>query len=178
MTTDLTTYSADLVSSPELNRRLIRLARRSPNEIEALTGIPAGEVLERLSTLFDSRTWRDDLQEERLILMEYGDLLEDVKDRLDKAKSEEGFASIARVAMTGLKDLMDRLEKRRAANTADMEKVNRAQAKLMGEAISLAMSGAAAELATRHPDIELEEIDGVFMEALPLAVDRIEKSTV
>ena len=172
------TYSADLVSSPELNRRLIRLARRSPNEIEALTGIPAGEVLERLSTLFDSRTWRDDVQEERLILMEYGDLLEDVKDRLDTAKSEEGFASIARVAMTGLKDLMDRLEKRRAANNEDMEKVNRAQAALMVEAISLAMERAALELQKRYPEVEIAEISEVFSEALPAVIERIEKSTV
>lgn len=172
------TYSSDLVSSPELNRRLIRLARRSPNEIEALTGIPAGEVLERLSTLFDSRTWRDDVQEERLILMEYGDLLEDVKDRLDTAKSEEGFASIARVAMTGLKDLMDRLEKRRAANNEDMEKVNRAQAALMVEAISLAMERAALELQKRYPEVEIAEISEVFSEALPAVIERIEKSTV
>lgn len=179
MTTDLATISKtpDLVSSPELNKRLVRLARRSFNEIEALTGIPAAEVAERLGTLFDTRVWRDDLQEEQLLLMEYGDLLEDVKDRLDKAKSEEGYASIARVVMTGFKDLMTRLEKRRAANVEDMERVNQAQAKMMADAIALAMKMATKELKSRYDMIEMDEVNGVFMEALPLAVERIEQST-
>lgn len=178
MTSEILPYSSDLVSSPELNRKLIRLGRRSGNEIEALTGIPAAEALERLAVLMDTRTWRTDLQEEALVLMEYGDLLEDVKTRLDSAKSEEGYASIARVVLTALKDLMTRLEKRRAGNQADMERVNQAQAKLMIDAINLSMEKASFELQKRYPEVDLGELNQIFHDALPEAVERVGRSTV
>ena len=64
-----------LVDSPALNKLLLRNARKSFNEISQITGIPVGEVAERLTNLLDNRTWRDDLMEEKLLLAEVGMLV-------------------------------------------------------------------------------------------------------
>jgi len=166
-----------LVSSPELDRLLLRHARKSPAEIEAKTGIPANEVAERLSILLDQRNWRDDLMEERLLIMEATDLIRDLQARMRTAENED-FVALARVLTTNVKMLLDQIERRRKNIDADLQRVTVAQAQLMADAINLAAEMAVNELALMYPDVPSTTIREVFEASIPEAVKQLEAKTL
>lgn len=164
----------ELVSSPALNKMLLRHARKSAAEIEEITGIPANEVAERLTALLDSRNWRDDLMEEKLLLQDVAQLIEDIREKLQNTYNSEEYASLARVLTSNVKLLLDQIEKRRKNIDADLSKVNEAQAKMMAMAIDLAMRKAVLDLRTMYPELEHETVQNVFEAALPEAIRTIE----
>lgn len=164
-----------LVESPALNKMLLKYARRSPNDISDLTGIPADEVAERLTGLLETGSWRDDLQEEKLLLAEVGMLVDDIRIRMSRLSVEdEGWASMARVQLQALKTLMEQVEKRRKAVDGKLALVTLQQAQLMAAAIRLAQERAAFELVKKFPQIPEEDIYAEFEEALPAAIEYLE----
>lgn len=165
---------APLVSSPELDRRLLRNARKSPAEIERLTGIPAAEVAERLSILLDQRNWRDDLMEEKLLLVQVQDLIHDLQDRLTTAEDTEAYVALARVLTTNVKMMLDQIERRRKNVDADLQRVTVAQAQLMADAISIAAERAVLELEKMFPDVPSETVRASFEKGIPEAVKLLE----
>lgn len=165
---------APLISSPELDRRLLRHARKSPAEIERLTGIPADEVAERLSILLDQRNWRDDLMEEKLLIIQVQDLIHDLQNRLTEAESAEEYTMLARVLTTNVKMMLDQIERRRKNVDADLQRVTVAQAQLMANAISLAAERAVLELERMFPDVPPETVRSAFERGIPEAVKLLE----
>lgn len=164
-----------LVESPALNKLLLKNARKSLMDIATLTGIPVTEVSERLAVLTETGSWRDDLQEEKLLLLEVGILVDDIRTRMGRLSVEdEGWASMARVQLSALKTLMEQLDKRRKAVDGKLALVTLQQAQLMGEAIKLAQAKAAFALVRRFPEIPEEEIYAEFEEALPEAIEYLE----
>lgn len=170
--------TTELASSPALNRKLLRHARKSPKEIEALTGIPAHEVMERMAVLLEDRGWRDARMEERLIMMEIGELVEDMRKRLDEVEDDAAYAKMATALLANLKTLLDRLDRNTRQSDEDMLKVNQAQARVMAEAIQLAMERAVFELQKKYPEVDADEVNDIFMAGLPEAVARIERDTL
>jgi hypothetical protein len=133
-----TTELEELKESPALNKLLLKNARRTPNEIEALTGIPAAEVAERLEYLLDHTTVRDDLMEEKLLLREVSMLVGDIRERMGRFNVEdEGWASMARVQLQAIKTLLEQVEKRRKAVDGQLAVVNKMQADMFAEAIRI-----------------------------------------
>ena len=65
-----------------LDELLLRNARKSPEQIEIATGIPANDAMERLTFLLRSRDWMSERMSEMLLMIEMGDLIDDVKKRL------------------------------------------------------------------------------------------------
>jgi hypothetical protein len=169
--------TTELVSSPTLDKRLLRMARRSPNEIEAETGIPASEVAERLTRLLDQRNWRDDLLEERLLLTEVGELIYDLRQRMQGAEDTEAYVALARVLTTNVRTMLDQIERRRKVVDADLSKVTEAQAKLMAMAFSIASEKAELDLRKKYPEIPQEAVHLALQQGLADAMTMVGRET-
>lgn len=164
-----------LVDSPALNKLLLRNARKSFNEIAAITGIKAEEVAERLTALLDNRTWRDDLMEEKLLLAEVGMLVDDIRTRMSRFNVEdEGWASMARVQLQAIKTLMEQMAQRRKDVDGKLSLVTMLQAQLMAEAIRIAQERAVLNIERKYPDMDPNIIYVEFEEALPEAIAYLE----
>lgn len=163
-----------LQDSPAVTRLLIRNARRSAADIEKMTGIPATEVLERLGNLIIDATWRDDLMEERLILLEMGMLLEDIRTRMSRLDVEdEGWASMARVQLSVMKTLLEQLDKRRKAIDGQLALVSKQQAELIVDAIKLNNEVTAAALAKKF-GVDEEVVYAEWEENFPKSIAYLE----
>lgn len=156
---------------------LLQNARLSPIEIEDKTGIPADEAAARLTELLQSRDWMTDRMEERLLLIEMGDFVSEVRER-QKNASEENFALIAGVTLRAYREIANRLDARRRLTDQDISEISAAQGRLMMEVIRLALDIAADEVVALHPEIpELrEELQDGFQKALPRARERVKKN--
>jgi DNA-binding Lrp family transcriptional regulator len=163
-----------LVSSPALDRLLLKNARKTPNTIAEITGIPADEIAERLTTLLEETTLRDDLMEEKLILAEVSMLVGDIRDRMSRVNVEdEGWASMARVQLAALKTLLEQVDKRRKAVDGKLALVNLEQVQMIGAAIRLATDRAALRLSKKY-GIDEEEVYAEFEEQFPAALEYLE----
>jgi hypothetical protein len=164
-----------LVDSPALNKLLLKNARKSFNEISQITGIPVGEVAERLTTLLDNRTWRDDLMEEKLLLAEVGMLVDDIRTRMSRFNVEdEGWASMARVQLQAIKTLMEQMAQRRKDVDGKLSLVTMLQAQLMAEAIRIAQERAVLNIERKYPELDPDVIYAEFEDALPEAIAFLE----
>lgn len=173
--TDTSTELVPLADSPALNKKLLKNARKSFKEISELTGIPVEEVAERLSTLLDNRSWRDDLMEEKLLLAEVGMLVDDIRERMSRFNvDDEGWASMARVQLTAIKVLMEQMAQRRKDVDGKLSLVTMMQARLMAEAIKIAQERAVLNIERKYPNFDPDIIYAEFEEALPEAIAYLE----
>lgn len=164
-----------LEDSPALNKLMLRHARMSFNEISAKTGIPATEVAERLTNLLEDRSWRDDLQEEKLLLVEIGMLVDDIRTRMSRFNVEdEGWASMARVQLQAIKTILEQMDKRRKAVDGQLSLITKMQAQLMAEAIKIAQERAILNIQKKYPELDVEIIYAEFEEELPKAIAYLE----
>lgn len=164
-----------LADSPALNRMLLRKARNTLNDIAQQTGLPVGEVAERLTELLDNTGWRDDLMEEKLLLAEVGLLVDDIRARMTRTDmDDEAWASMARVQLAAVKTLMEQLDKRRKAVDGQLALVTTMQAQLFAEAIKIAQERAILNIERKYPDLNVDIIYEEFEAALPHAIDYLE----
>ena len=110
-----------------VDEMLIRHARKSPEEIEEKTGIPAREAMERLAQLLAQRDWMTERQEEKLLIQEMGDLIDNTRERMDHA-SEQYYSDIANVALRGFEAIGKRMDARAAITEMEMAEITRIHA--------------------------------------------------
>ena len=113
--------AADRAHRNALDELLIQNARKSPEQIEAATGVPAAEAMERLALILRTRDWMSERMEERLLMIEMGDLIDDVKKRLANV-SEQYYSDTANVALRGYEAISKRMDARRSITEEDMHK--------------------------------------------------------
>lgn len=167
-----------LEDSPALNKLLIRHARKSARDIEALTGIPAEEVAERLDRLLDSSSIRDDLMEEKLLLLEVAALVEEIRQRSSRAVVEdEAWASMARVQLAAIKTMLEQVEKRRKALDGRLATLTIEQAQMFAETVRTAHDIMIRALEQKYPELDVLLIHEEFQEALPKAIEQLENKT-
>ena len=158
-----------------LDALLIKNARRSPEEIEERTGIPAQQAMERLAHILRSRDWMTEKMEERLLLIDMGDLIDTVTKRLESA-SEQYFADTANVALRGYEAISKRLDARRNITEEDMAEITRVQAEMFIEALRDMVSDVTDFIAEAHPDMDVEIEESLTLgiqRALPKAYEKI-----
>jgi hypothetical protein len=167
-----------LAESAALNKLLLRNARQSPNVIAQRTGIPAAEVAERLTTLLDNPSIRDDLMEEKLLLAEVSMLVDDIRDRMSRYNVEdEGWASMARVQLAAIRTMLEQLDKRRKAVNGQLVLVNRELAYIFVTAIKMQQEIAIRNISEKYPELDPEIIYTEFEDALPEAITYIDGKT-
>lgn len=158
-----------------LDELLIRNARKSPEEIEERTGIPAEEAMQRLGHLLRARDWMTERMEERLIILELSELIDDVKGRLEHV-SEQYYSDTANVALRGYEAIGKRMDARLAITEAEMSEITRVQAEVYIETLNELVQMTIEYIAEVYPDMDatLEEaIVTGFQRNLPDAYEKI-----
>ena len=160
-----------------IDRILLKNARRSIEEMAELTGLYPDEIAGRLEALLRSRDFLSDRQEERLILIEIGDLIDDMRGRMEGAH-DDNYADIANVTLRGYEAIAKRLDARRKLAELDISEITRAQGDLFLSIVLEAVNIVASELEETHPDASWDiraEIEASFARALPAARDEVNR---
>jgi len=172
---DVARRKAERAERSAVDELLIRNARKSPEQIEAATGIPAGQALERLAHILRARDWMTERMEERLLLVEMGDLIDGVKDRLEHV-GEAYYADTANVALRGYEAISKRMDSRRNLTEEDMAEITRVQAEMYIETLRELVGDVVDYIAEVYPDMDVElenSINAGFQMHLPKAYDKV-----
>lgn len=149
-----------------LDKRLLSLAATgaSPEEIGKDTGLEPEVAYQRVSALLAQRTAWSDLQQRQLLLHS----AYDVKLRLERwIENSPGFDKDQITAyLRNLQLLSDLLERHMKATEGQMAQVVDSHKVYLVGLVEKITGAVVNELHTAHPDIEMEEIDGVFQQVL------------
>ena len=157
------------------DRLLLKYARRSLEEISEKTGLEPAEAAQRLEHLLRERDFLSERQQERLLIIELGDLVDSVRGRMESA-GEDNYADIANVALRGYEAIAKRLDARRKLTEADISEITRAQGEMFLAIIVDAVNKVATRLEEIHPDSEWDirlELEEAFAIALPEAREEV-----
>lgn len=171
----LEAFQAEKKARSALDELLIANARKSPAEIEAVTGIPADQAIERLAHILRTRDWMSERMEERLLIIELGNLIEGVKKRLENV-SEQYYSDTANVALRGYEAIGKRMDTRLAITEMEMSEITRVQAEVYIETLNELVKETIEYIAEVYPemDLELEEaITAGFQRNLQAAYTKI-----
>lgn len=130
-----------------IDRLLIRNARKTPNEIEEVTGIPAHEALARLNELLDSKDHLSLRRQEILLMEELNELFHESRERMHNA-GDRDYAAIANAALRSATHMLARLDAARKANVIDVDKITRGQARVFGKIHDVSLGAILEELAS------------------------------
>lgn len=168
-------FKAEKKARSALDELLLANARKSPEHIEDVTGIPAEQAMERLAHLLRTRDWMSERMEERLLIIELGNLIEGVKARLENV-SEQYYSDTANVALRGYEAIGKRMDTRLAITEMEMSEITRVQAEVYIETLNKLIQKTMEYVAEVYPemDLELEEaITTGFQRNLQAAYDEI-----
>lgn len=160
-----------------MDQQLLKNARLSPQEIAERTGMPVDRAMERLYELLRTRDHLTDRQEERLLIIEMGDLIDDIKSRMQSAP-DQFYGDIAAVSLRAYEAIAKRLDARRKLNELDLSEITRAQGEMFLTILLEAVREAAIYLEELHPESDWDIQDGLeeaFAHALPLARESVSK---
>lgn len=160
-----------------IDRILLTNARLAPQELAERTGMTVDAAMTRLYELLHARDHLSERQEERLVIIELGDLIDEVKDRMSGA-NDENFADIANVALRGYEAISKRLDARRKLTEADIGEITKAQGEMFMAVLSEAITLVINRLEEDHPDSDWDiasEIEAGFAEAVPAAAEEVRK---
>lgn len=183
MGTDLEKKSAAQLRAEEraarsnIDKIILRNARLSLDEIAAKTGLHPIEVEERLAQVLRSRDHLSERQEERLLIIELGDLIDEVKNRGASAK-DDNYADIMNVALRGYDSISKRMDARRKLSELDISEISRAQGEMFLAIIVEAINMVSTWFEEVHPDLDFDirtEMEEAFDRALPQARDEVNK---
>jgi hypothetical protein len=140
-------------------------------------GITPAEAAQRLAYIFKSRDQLTERQEERLIIIEMGDLIDEMRMRMSAA-GDQFFGDIAAVTLRGYEAIAKRLDARRKATELDISEITRAQGEMFLAIMLESVNLVATRLEELHPDLDFDirgEIEEGFAIALPEAQAAINK---
>lgn len=160
-----------------IDRQILKNARLSYAEISEKTGVPVHEIGERLERLLQARDHLTERQEERLLIIEMGDHIDEMKQRADAA-SDQFYGDIAAVILRGYDSIAKRLDMRRKATELDIAEITRAQGEMFLGILNESINMAATRLEELHPDLEFdirEELEEAFSEVLPFAAAEVQR---
>lgn len=171
----LEAFKAEKRARSALDELLLSNARKSPEHIEDVTGIPAKQAMERLAHLLRSRDWMSERMEERLLIIELGELIEGVKARLENV-SEQYYSDTANVALRGYEAIGKRMDTRLAITEMEMSQITRVQAEVYIETLNELIQQTIQYVSEVYPDMDLELEEAIttgFQRHLQTAYDKI-----
>jgi len=146
----------EIVNRSPLSEKLLSNATKSLEEIAELTGLTPEQAGEKLNRLLEDRGWRTERQDERLLLIGLGDMVEEAQTRL-KTTDDDNFAAVAKIVLQSMHQMAARFDARRKIVDADLERITAKDARIFGETYDVAMDETLAMLMSLHPEITMEE---------------------
>lgn len=154
-----------LVTQSIKDKTLLKLASqgKSPAEIAAETGGDPSAVYARVTELLSQRDVWSELQQRQLLLHSAYKLKEKVDGWLDSDEfNHDGVSSYLRTLRT-IGEILDSQSK---ITDKDLATVKDANVQYMLRMISAGFDAIKNHLAYNHPEVDIEELDGLFREAL------------
>lgn len=158
-----------------LDETLIRAAAsgKSGEEMEALTGIPAAQAVMHVKQLLGRRDIWNEMERRQLLLSE----LNDLKDSLTQNAVDFRDPDAASLLLKVLSEIGRRLDQERTKLDMDVVKLSEYQSRVMLKAMDIALNFAKKQLKESHPDVSMDELDGLISEGLVQAKYELEKES-
>lgn len=156
------------------NSLLLRYARLSLNEISEKTGFPPLEAAQRISDLLDNRDWLSSLRQERLLIIDMQEVVQNARERLENA-DDENYAPIANVVFRGMKEIGVRMDARRKLVEADINAITAAHGRIFGKAFDVALWHVLDVLMEENPGIEASHVRELVREGMHMAEEKLEE---
>jgi len=143
---------------------------KSGDEIEAITGIPAAQALNKVKELLASRDVWNEMEQRQLLLAE----LHELKESLRTQAIDGGDPDAARTLLRTLEVIGKRLDTQQLVLDENLLKLTMFQQRILLRAMDAALNFAKKELRERYPEVSLSELDGLVAEGLQLAKYELE----
>lgn len=150
------------------DKLLRKYARFSAREIEQKTGIPALEAMARIEEMLDEEDWLSDLRKEQLLIDEFQDIAEEIKDRMHSV-DDEFFADMANSAIRAMNSIGQRWDAMRKVITIDINDITAAHGRIFGSAFDIALWHVVDILMEENPSIERARVRELVREGMLLA---------
>lgn len=156
---------------------LLANARRPISELAEYVGDTPERVAEKMASLFEDRGWMTERMEERYMLIELGDLIDDAKKQLKFADVKE-YASVFGAIVKAMDVLGKRFDSRRRIVDEDLERITRAQSRTFGTAFDVALDHIIKGLIEHLKiDIPVDRVEQLRREGLTQAKRSLEERT-
>jgi len=147
------------------HKLLANAASMSPEELSALVGgaIRPDRVAAHVKKLLKARNWLDEAELDSLVTYKLQRILSEMEGRYMDVEN-------ATIQLKLLKEVGARLDRRKIATEVDLGVLYGNQARLMAQALTMAMERALSELQKKVPTLAQQDVRAALTEALPHAV--------
>jgi hypothetical protein len=152
-----------------VDRVLLReYGRKSPKELEALTGVPAVEVAQRLERLLGERDFLGEDAAIRVLLHRLDLMVAEVESRLSGV-SDRNVGAVVNAAAGAIGRQLRVLQDLRDRSRVDLERVQAVYAAELVRIVELSFERLLGRLEERFPEVSADELRSEF-ESVILAV--------
>jgi hypothetical protein len=142
----------------EVDRILIReYGRKSPQELELLTGVPALEVAQRLERVLGERDFLGEDARIGVLLQRLDGMVAEVESRMSGI-SDRNLGSVVNAAAGAIGRQLKVLADMRDRSVVDLERVQSVYARELVRIVELSFERLLGRLEERYPDIEGEDL--------------------
>lgn len=160
-----------------MDELILANARKSINEIAEITSLKPAAIAERLDRLLEEKDHLSARQEEKLLLIELGDLIRDGKEQLANAESKD-YAGIMRTLVAGMTLMANRFDMRKKLVDEEISKISASNAKLFGRVFDIALRHLRDGLHKIYDDLDDDVVDALIEDGLEKARNELEKSVM
>lgn len=142
----------------EVDRLLIReYGRRSPRELEELTGVPALECAQRLERILGERNFLSEDAAIRVLLFRLDSMVAEVESRLPDV-SDRNVGAVVNAAAGAIGRQLRVLQDLRDRSVVDLERVQGLYAAELVRIVELSFERLLGRLEERFPEVSADEL--------------------
>jgi hypothetical protein len=158
----------------EVDRILIReYGRKSPVELEALTGVPALEVAQRLERLLGERNFLSEDAAIRVLLFRLDSMVAEVESRLSDV-SDRNVGAVVNAAAGAIGRQLRVLQDLRDRSVVDLERVQGVYARELVRIVELSFERLLGRLEERFDGVSADELRAEFESVILLVASEVD----
>lgn len=158
----------------EVDRLLIReYGRKSPRELEALTGVPALECAQRLERILGERNFLSEDAAIRVLLFRLDSMVAEVESRLVDV-SDRNIGAVVNAAAGAIGRQLKVLGDLRDRSVVDLERVQGLYARELVRIVELSFERLLGRLEERFPEVSADELRAEFESVILLVAGEVD----
>jgi hypothetical protein len=158
----------------EVDRILIReYGRKSPQELEVLTGVPALEVAQRLERLLGERNFLSEDAAIRVLLFRLDSMVAEVESRLGDV-SDRNVGAVVNAAAGAIGRQLRVLQDLRDRSVVDLERVQGVYARELVRIVELSFERLLGRLEERFDGVSADELRAEFESVILLVASEVD----
>jgi hypothetical protein len=158
----------------EVDRILIReYGRKSPQELELLTGVPALEVAQRLERLLGERNFLSEDAAIRVLLFRLDSMVAEVESRLSDV-SDRNVGAVVNAAAGAIGRQLRVLQDLRDRSVVDLERVQGVYARELVRIVELSFERLLGRLEERFDGVSADELRAEFESVILLVASEVD----